>query len=328
MVLDPKIATHDNFVAAITQDGRVIVWGANQHGFLDVPTGIVDPVRVAVSKDRIYVIQSDGRLIAWGYSEHGATDVPEDLGPVIDVAALFGLTTIAVRADGTIRGWGMNWACKNSGGPLDFDPEKVRDVERVSAYNAHWLYQTRDGYVGGVGCNSVGQIDVPPLKVPVIQLAASESWSCLLLDSNTTQQIIAFGFRTDAWLKPPAYHVSFLRMAAGRYFGLALNRSGRIFHWGDNRKGQDQIPSGLTGVVDVKAGAGFGIAVHEDGTLTMWGDNEFGQLDWPKHERIRLGDPDLDYNGIADWIDILRGEAMDENRNGVPDHAETAGANE
>jgi serine/threonine protein kinase/alpha-tubulin suppressor-like RCC1 family protein len=328
MVLDPKIATHDNFVAAITQDGRVIVWGANQHGFLDVPTGIVDPVRVAVSKDRIYVIQSDGRLIAWGYSEHGATDVPEDLGPVIDVAGLYGLTAIAVRADGTIRGWGMNWACKNSGGPLDFDPEKVRDVERVSAYNAHWLYQTRDGYVGGVGCNSVGQIDVPPLKVPVIQLAASESWSCLLLDSNTAEQIIAFGFRTDAWLKPPAYHVSFLRMAAGRYFGLALNRSGRIFHWGDNRKGQDQIPSGLTGVVDVKAGAGFGIAVHEDGTLTMWGDNEFGQLDWPKHERIRLGDPDLDYNGIADWIDILRGEAMDENRNGVPDHAETAGANE
>lgn len=321
MVLEPKIAAHGQFVAAITQDGRVIVWGANQHGFLDVPPGIVDPVRIAVSIERIYVIQSDGRLIAWGYSEYGATDVPEDLGPVIDVASLHAFTTIAVRADGTVRGWGRNWACSNSGGPLDFDPEVVRDVERVSAHNAHWLYMKRDGTTGGVGCNSVGQIDVPPLKVPVAQFVASESWSCLLLNSHT-DQMITFGFRADAWLKPPHYGTGFQRMTAGRYFGLALNRVGLIYHWGDNRKGQDQVPSGLTGVVDVKAGGDFGIAVHEDGTLTMWGDNEFGQLDWPKHERIRLGDPDLDYNGIADWIDILRGEALDENRNGIPDHSE------
>lgn len=324
MVLDPQIAAHDEFAAAITQDGRVIVWGANKHGFLDVPPGIVDPVRIAVSKERIYVIQSDGRLIAWGYSEHGATEIPEDLGPVIDVAALFAFTTIAVRADGTVRGWGMNWPCSTGGGPLDFDPEVVRDVERVSAYNAHWLYQTRDGYVGGVGCNSVGQIDVPFPKVQAIQFAASESWSCMISGSSEVE-LLAFGFRTDAWLKPPVPQLNFMRMAVGRYFGLAIDRIGRIYHWGDNRLGQDQVPSGLTGVVDVKAGHDFGIAVHEDGTLTMWGDNEHGQLDWPKHERIRLGDPDRDYNGIADWIDILRGEALDENRNGVPDHVETTG---
>lgn len=324
MVLEPKIAADREFVAAITQDGRVIVWGANKHGFLDVPPGIVDPVRLAVSKERIYVIQSDGRLIAWGYSEHGATDIPDDLGPVIDVAALYAFTTIAVRADGTVRGWGMNWACKGSGGPLDFDPQVVRDVERVSAQNAHWLYQTRDGFVGGVGCNSVGQIVIPFPDVQAIQFAASESWSCMLLPVYTVH-LHTFGFRADAWLKPPVPQLNFMRMAVGRYFGLAIDRIGRIYHWGDNRLGQDQVPSGLTGVVDVKAGHDFGIAVHADGTLTMWGDNEHGQLDWPKHERIRLGDPDRDYNGIADWIDILRGEALDENRNGVPDHVETTG---
>ena len=111
-------------------------------------------------------------------------------------------------------------------------------------------------------------------------------------------------------------------MATGHYHGIALHNSGMLVTWGDNRRQKGAAQAGLTNVVGVLAGYDFSGVFDRDGRMTLWGENRLGGIDWPEHERIRLGDPDLDSNGIADWIDILRVEALDGNRGGVQDHSE------
>lgn len=338
----PAIASDGPHTAAISQDGKVLIWGrGGDPGFLKkrrgdptsapdwvrmsdavmrIPPDIRDPVRIAVMGGVVAVVQSDGRLIVWGLDDHGLVSlVPDDLGPVIDVCILWQGTIIVSLADGTVRGWGKNWTCERGQlGPLDF-PANLRDVERLSATNAHWIYRTFDGRVGGAGCNLSAQISFTSIQHPVIEVRAAESWSAVLDASGT---IYTFGFRTqESWLQAPVGD-GFITMATGHYHGLALHKSGRVVTWGDNRSRQGVMPSGLSEVVGLFAASQHAGAIHRDGSLTLWGDNTQSQLVQPAGLRIRLGDPDLNQNGIADWIDILRGEALDENRNGIPDHSE------
>jgi serine/threonine protein kinase len=338
----PGFATDGSVSAAITQDGRIVIWGAcydpnvrnpddidskNQaeldrmtQAYYDMPDDIRDPVRIAMSGGVIAVVESSGRLVVWGLDDRRLiSGVPSDLGPVIDVCLNYQGTIIVSMADGTLRGWGANVNCDpRKPGPLDFPPE-LRDVDMLSSLNMHWAYRTFDGQVGGHGCNFSNQTSFTGFATPAREVSASESWSAVL---DAVGRIHVCGFRTPGcWLEPP-FESGFLTMATGHYHGIALHNSGMLVTWGDNRRQKGAAQAGLTNVVGVLAGYDFSGVFDRDGRMTLWGENRLGGIDWPEHERIRLGDPDLDSNGIADWIDILRVEALDGNRGGVQDHSE------
>jgi alpha-tubulin suppressor-like RCC1 family protein len=81
-----------------------------------------------------------------------------------------------------------------------------------------------------------------------------------------------------------------VQVAAGWDFGLALDKDGSVWAWGDNSAGQlatgsltppestpQQVP-GLSGVTQVAAGGDTGFAVTSNRTLVAWGSNAQGLL--------------------------------------------------
>src|SRR5918994_2163757 len=58
-------------------------------------------------------------------------------------------------------------------------------------------------------------------------------------------------------------------------------QAGTPLGWGLNDGGQKDVPSGLTGVVEVAAGACHNLALKSGGTVVAWGYNFFGQSDVP-----------------------------------------------
>ena len=313
LVGKPKISSCGSYVVAITEDGRVIGWGNN--GKVAVPEGIVNPVEVSCWAGHAMVLQADGSVVAWGGNSYGQSDVPADLPPVRAIAGL-SEGSIVTLLDGTMAGWGRNYYCGIGSGTLDF-PEGLDDVTELSGGNAHWLYRRQDGTIAGSGCNFSGQLNIPSGFQDPIDFNANESWSCVLSSSG---QLAAFGYGGFGRLEVPAGS-DFIDADCGNYFGIALRSDGSVVGWGDNGQGQLNVPEDMPEAVAVAAGGSLSIAIHGDGSLTLWGSNGAGEADWPTEERIRLGDPDCNGNGVADWLDILDGfEDLDEN--GVPDACE------
>ena len=314
----PKLALGTGFAAAITEDGRVIAWGDNTHGVLNIPEGIVDPVEIAAWERHVLVLQADGEVVCWGDNTYGQANVPKGLAPAVSIAGL-GRGSLALHADGSVSGWGDDYWCGAGTTTLDM-PDGV-DIREISGGNAHWLYRMSNGFVAGRGCNYNGQWNVPGAAQPPLDFEANESWSCVLSPAGT---IHVFGWGGYGIPNAPtgSDHVD---IACGHYFGLALAADGSIRHWGSNQQGQGNIPGGLEAVRSLNAGATYAAAIHEDGTLTMWGDNSTGQCDWPTGERIRLVDTDCDADGVADWREILEGTGVDADGDGRLDECDEPG---
>ncbi|MDG2031786.1 MAG: hypothetical protein P8J45_12345 [Phycisphaerales bacterium] len=312
---DPKIACGSGFSVAITDDGRVIAWGNNGQGQCEVPSGIVNPVRVAAWDHHALVLQADGTIKAWGANTYGQCEVPGDLGTVIDIDSL-SRGSLALLADGSLRGWGENYWCGSGTRTLEI-PGDLTGVRELGGGNAHWFYRAFDGTISGIGCNYNGQLNIPSAVQPPLDFEANESWSCVLGPDN---RLHAMGWGGYGQLNVPSGS-DYVDIACGHYFGLALTDSGEVFHWGQNNQGQGDIPVdlGQMDIAAINAGSGFGVAVHPDGSLTMWGANGSGECEWPVGERIRMGDPDCDADGEPDWLEILRGTMNDQDGDGVPD---------
>ena len=79
-----------------------------------------------------------------------------------------------------------------------------------------------------------------------------------------------------------------VQIASGREHAYALDDSGRIWAWGDNRRGAvgdgtstdrpTPVRLSLTDVAEVEAGHYHGIARRNDGTVWTWGYGALGQL--------------------------------------------------
>ena len=311
----PKLALGTGFAAAITEDGRVIAWGDNTHGVLNIPEGIVDPVEIAAWEYHVVVLQADGTVVSWGDNTFGQADVPQGLPPAVSIAGL-SRGSLALHADGSVSGWGDDYWCGAGTTTLDM-PDGI-DIREISGGNAHWLYRMGNGFVAGNGCNYNGQWNVPGAAQPPLDFEANESWSCVLSPAGT---IHVFGWGGYGIPNAPtgSDHID---IACGHYFGLALTADGSIRHWGSNQQGLGDIPAGLDSVHSLNAGATYAAAIHDDGTLTMWGDNSRGQCDWPTGERIRLVDVDCDADGVADWREILEGTGTDADGDGRLDECE------
>jgi alpha-tubulin suppressor-like RCC1 family protein len=93
-----------------------------------------------------------------------------------------------------------------------------------------------------------------------------------------------------ATLPASAGSTSFVSIAAGRDFGLALRSDGTVLSWGNNQLGQlglgttsgyilkpAMIP-GLSNVVAISAGAWSSMALKSDGTVVGWGYNQDGEV--------------------------------------------------
>ena len=171
--------------------------------------------------------------------------------------------SVALKANGTVWGWGSNLygglgngSTTNSGAPVQ--AQGLSNVTHIAAGGWHTMALKSDGTVWTWGWNADGQLGLGNTT-----------------DKSTPQQV------------PGLNNIT--RIAAGTYHNLALRSDGTVWAWGDNISGQIGDGSttdrsspvqvtGLSNVIAISAGRFFSLAIKQDGSVWTWGENLYGQL--------------------------------------------------
>ncbi|SHK21757.1 Alpha-tubulin suppressor [Desulfatibacillum alkenivorans DSM 16219] len=233
---------------AVTSDGTVWAWGANNDGQIGDGT----------LKNR----QNPRQVMRFG----------KPLDGVKAVAAGFA-HSLALGVDGTVWAWGDN-EFGQLGDCSDYDrkaPVQVMqsvdkpldNVVAIAAGRAFSLALTRDGEVWAWGNNDVGQLGMGP----------NNSFIRDPLPVRAANGVPLKGVRAVT--------------ANGRH-SLALMNDGSVLAWGAGDRGQlgqgaqnhEDHPAlaSLHSVICLAAGRCHSLAVTENGAVLAWGDNQEGQL--------------------------------------------------
>lgn len=271
---------------------RVIAWGTNNFGQLEVPAGLTNVIAVATSPYAAIALTAEGRLVPWGDNRNGQLNLPEGLPPVSAVAlglthgnvllpdstvlgwgsgqgaqVPFGLTnvvalaangsrSVAVKADGTVVSWGDSY-------PV---PTDATNIVEVACGSSHTLGLRADGTVIAWGSNHFGESSVPPGLSNIVKIAAGSLLS-LALEVDGTLHVWGLG-ATGANQPPP--DVTHWADIAGNGFNLGLLTNGMVRAWGSVEPMFTTVPSSVTNAMAVAGGGGFGLALLGDGQPYLW----------------------------------------------------------
>jgi len=219
-----------------------------------------------------------GSMLGWGANNKAqsgpvavgeTTTLPQSVHFTNVVAAGGGCChSIALKADGTVWGWGENTFAQIGERPSGSDVRQIVGIDNVVAVSAgsyHVLALKNDGSVWGWGDNFYREL-------------------------GTRSDAPAAGYTVPSFPTPAPIeaidHV--VAVAAGYFYSLALRDDGTVWGWGYNNEGQIGLENpqaaaprpiaGLEHVVSIKAGVSHGLALKGDGTVWVWGDNAQGQL--------------------------------------------------
>ena len=95
-------------------------------------------------------------------------------------------------------------------------------------------------------------------------------------------EVIAWGDNSKGQCNVPKNIKKIVSISTGFYHSLAIQSDGSVIAWGDNSKGQCNVPKNINNVKDIAVGIFHSVALLENGSVVMWGDNEYNQQDIPK----------------------------------------------
>jgi alpha-tubulin suppressor-like RCC1 family protein len=242
-------------VSVVAPPSRLVAWGDNSGGQLNVPAGLTNIVGVAGGDFDTVAIRANGTLAAWGANDEGQTNLPHHLHPIAFVAA--GAShNLALDLNGSIIAWG-----NNTSGQCTIPAAATNQPLTLAAGDAHSLALLANGTVVAWGDNTYGQTSLPDVLTPGYYFY--EWWD-----------------GQNVWISNPDW-VPAQAIAAGRIHNLAVLNNGTVVGWGDNSFGQLNIPPGLTNATAVAGGYLHSVALRDDGTVVAWGDDTYGQTDVP-----------------------------------------------
>ena len=241
-----------------------------------VVVGVAGLVAVAPAPASAGIVFQSHVAATWGYAWLGDGtpgrslygDIKAVGNNVAQVSAGWGDHRLAVRSDGTVWAWGLNWLGQVGDGTTANRATPVQvtglaGVTQVVAGGLHSLALRSDGTVWAWGFNRYGQLgngttDNSPSPVQVTRLAG------------------------------------ITKIAAGEYFSLALRSDGTVWAWGRNNHGQlgnfstdfSDLPvmvAGLSHATGISAGMDHAVATATNGisavtSVWAWGANDHGQL--------------------------------------------------
>jgi hypothetical protein len=162
-------------------------WGSDLDNECDVPAGIINPVAVAAGAFHNLALQGNGTVIAWGgnwgfsYIAHTTnstsviTNVPASASNVVAIAA-GSEHSLALRNDGVVIAWGMNWDLLSLVfGTNDGQTNVPAAATNVAAIGAGWEHSVAlcsNGTVIAWGNNDYGQTNAPQYLTDVVAIAA------------------------------------------------------------------------------------------------------------------------------------------------------------
>jgi hypothetical protein len=296
------------YVVAVDTSRQVWIWGAvadltddaDAAQPVQVPFDRPNVIAVAAGARHALALRDDGTVWAWGHNGDGRLGTGQTGTGVASVPQqVLGLTRItaiaagadhslALDADGAVWGWGNNHDGQAGGdGQVGGDarrlnsPHRVADLGAAVAIDAGTgfsLAVRRDGTVWAWGRTEFGQTGAPATDACG---GGTEPLDC----SRTPQRVTGLD-RVDS-------------IAAGGNFGLARQRDGTVWAWGDNTYGQlGGLPGlgsiapvqvqGLGPVQNIAAGARHALAApvaescavgegRVGARLMAWGDNLVGE---------------------------------------------------
>jgi PKD repeat protein len=211
-----------------------------------------------------------GSLVSWGDNLWGETDVPSGT----DFVAVDGGTdhSIALRADGSLVGWGRDYQ------GLVSEVPSGQDFLCVSAGSRHNVALKQDGSIVCWGEDTWFGLTDPPPGNDYVAIAAGVSNSLALKADGS---IVAWGWNGDGESDPPpgGNHIA---IDSGYRFCVALRSDGSLIAWGADwtGHGETDVPSG-NDYRKIAVGDSHGIALKSDGSIVGWGRNDYGQTSPP-----------------------------------------------
>jgi hypothetical protein len=255
---------------AVSTPGRVVGWGDNSKGQLNVPAGLNSVTAIAAGCNHSLALKSDGTVVAWGDNSKGQLKIPTGLNNVTAIAA--GCNhSLALKSTGTVVAWGAN-----DYGQLNVPWFAEINVTAIAAGGAHSLTLNSDGRIVGWGANNFGQIDISWEDRYKTAIAAGDGYSVALQSDGSVR---TWGDNSYLQQNGPYALYKYTAIAAGAAHGLALTSDGRVTTWGYNiinpdGSGELSVPAGLYNVKAIAAGGEHSLALKSDGTVVNWGVNE------------------------------------------------------
>lgn len=279
------VCSGENHTIAIKSNGTL--WGIGANNWAQLGSGTdglyrVTPRQIGTDRDWQYLatgndngvtIKSNGQIYTWGsynYPEWNQgffiDDHPVTAGNLTGILkfAAGGVHNLAVKADGSLWGWGRNaWGELGNGTPtesMQATPMRIgtgNDWTSVAAGRYHSFGLQSNGTLWAWGNNAFGQLGIGPgNSYTPTQIGTDNNWKTA---------------------------------AAGITYGIALKTDGSMWSWGSNYFGQlgDGTQTDRNSPVQVGDAynwvALFGgytntFAKKADGTLWAWGNNDNGQL--------------------------------------------------
>ena len=221
-------------------------------------------VAIAAGPDHSLALKADGSIFGWGYNYYGQASPPAGSDYVAIAGGYY--HGLALKADGSIVGWGYNRYGQVS-------PPAGNDYVAIAAGRLHSLALKADGSIVAWGWNNYGQINVPAGN-DFVAIATGFDTSLAL---KTDGSIVGWGGTNNHGQATPPPGNNYVAIAAGINHSVALKADGSIVGWGANQYAQP-TPAG-TNYVAIAAGGYHSLALKADGSIVGWGGyNRYGQV--------------------------------------------------
>lgn len=103
------IAATSSTMAAVTEDGQVVVWGNAKSGEKNVPAFESPVKKLYAGRFHYTALLENGDVISWGANKYHQTDVPASVAHGANIREIYtgNFQNYAVMADGTVETWGL-----------------------------------------------------------------------------------------------------------------------------------------------------------------------------------------------------------------------------
>ena len=254
-----QVVAGANHIVALRNDGRIVAWGNNDFGQINVPADLLvtrdatSPLRVvmlAAGANHTLALRANGKVLAWGDNRFGQITGTSNWANVTQIAA-GARHSVALLNDNSLVSTGNNTYGQQN-------IPKLKGIIKITAAANHTVALLSNGNMIAWGRNQYGQTTIPVTMRGVDVRAMADNTLILQPDGK----VVVLGSNLfDQTVVPEEY---FQRIGAGSYHVMAITKSGAVRAWGLNSDDQTNVPNNLVSPYVVTGGEDFSVALSLD----------------------------------------------------------------